>query len=198
MPCGERGKLDAHTAASAALQDLMEDFNRQQGTSNKYNKKLSLGDATNTPARHRRRSSGGLVTPATSVGKTPGRRRRSSIEGVPTGRGTTSTTLLSPAALKGRRSSIGIAATPLSADHAKPRPVWSVFVGLLQKIATTPGMERATSRTHTIECLINCIPALPLAERAHFLRYLLKLTNSKVSLHRLVVCELLGKILVQD
>ena len=198
MPCGERGKLDAHTAASAALQDLMEGFTRQQGASNKYNQRLSLGDATNTPARRRRRSSGGLITPATSVGKTPGRRRRSSIEGVPTGAGTTSTTLLSPAALKGRRSSMGITATPSSADHVKPRPVWSVFVGLLQKIATTPGMERATSRTHTIECLINCIPALPLAERAHFLRYLLKLTNSKVSLHRLVVCELLGKILVQD
>lgn len=207
LPCGEKGKLDAHLAASTALQDLMEGFTRQYGVASNVKAKTSLGDATNTtPARRRRRSSGGLLTPATSVAKTPGRRRRSSVESVVRAAGpnngalmattSTSTTLLSPAALKGRRSSVGIP-TPFS-DHAKPRPIWSVFVGLLQKISTTAGMERATSRTPTIDCLLRCIPALPLAERAHFLRYILKLTKSKVSLHRLVACELLGKILAHD
>lgn len=217
LPCGERGKLDAHVAASNALQDLMEGLSRQQqhpyNNKTTTNRQPSLGDATNTPSRRRRQSSGKLLlaTPATATTtsgrKTPGRRRRSSIDGnlvVPEYDGKNigdTATLLSPPALKGRRSSFGTTlGTPsgVGSTSIKPRPVWSVFLGLLQKIATTPGMERANYRTPTIECLTCCIPALPLEERAHFLRYIHKLTNSKVSLHRLVACDLLGRIFVQD
>ncbi len=197
LPNGEKGKLDAHTAASEILHTLMVSFH-QSSIAASLASRSSLADATNqqTPSRRRRRSGGGLMTPATTInGKTPGgRRRRTSIEAP--GHYGGKTPLLSPA-LKGRRSSMGcVVMTP--ALHFKPRPVWSVFVGLLQKLATTKGLERASARGPTVDALVQCVPALPLAERAHFLRYLLKLAKSKVSLHRLVACELLGRFLAED
>ena len=197
LPCGEKGKLDAHAAAATTLQELIEGFSRASLDASR-GRRSSLGDATNqrTPGRRKRRSTGGLRTPAATVqGKSPGRRRRSNVEtpGTPGGHAP----LLSPA-LKGRRSSVGTAAfTPASSLHCKPRPVWSVFVSLLQKLATTQGLERANVRVRTVDVILHCSPALPLGERAHFLRYVLRLVKSKVSCHRLVACELLGRILAE-
>lgn len=187
LPNGERGKLDAHGAAQQALRGLIDHLCSLPTSQARYS---SLAEATNTPNHRRKCSRTSSSTPGT--GKfTEGRRRRTSMEGaaefIP---------VLSPA-LKNRRVS-GTVERPLTTVFPKPRPVWSAFVGMLQKLSTTKGLERASVRGPIVDTLHLCLSALPLPERAHFLRYLLKLTVSKVSIHRLVVVEVLGRVLTQD
>lgn len=184
LPGGEQGKRRGQEAASQVLQDILE-----QSPGWNHHKAKASSNSLHTPSRRRRSS---LGSPAT---KTPGttRRRRSSIE-APGTNATTTALLLSPAALKGRPG--GTTPGAAAATATKPRPVWSVFVGLLQKVATTPGLERASVRSPIMACLETCVPALPLPERTHLLQhFVLRLVQSKVSLHRLVACEWLGTIL---
>jgi condensin-2 complex subunit D3 len=186
VPNGERGKLQAHGAAVQTLQALI-----QSATETIENK--TLADASNVTPRRRRRKSGAL-TPATIT--TPNhapksiRKNRLSVDGT--------TPMLSPA-LKGRRQSGGLfLSSPIPSDMPKPRPVLSALLGMLQKMATSPGLERASVRGPTAQSILKCLPSLPHLERSHFLRYLIKLCNSKLSVHRLVGCELIGSVLNQE
>ena len=185
LPNGERGKLQAHGAAVQALQALI-----QSATEKIENKTLS--DASNVTPRHRRRKSGLALTPATTPKHAPRsvRKNRLSVDGT--------TPMLSPA-LKGRRQSGGVfLLSPIPSDMPKPRLVLSAFLGMLQKLATSPGLERASVRGPTVQSILKCAPSLPHLERSHFLRYLIKLCNSKLSVHRLVGCELIGSVLNQE
>lgn len=180
LPNGERGKLDAHAAAGNALEGLIQNVSRTGS--------ISTLDEVQTPNRNRRRQSFGETPGTNTTGKTPkSQRRRVSLDGV--------TPMLSPALKKGHQSAGGL--TP-SGRVPKPSPVLSVFLGMLQKLATSPGFERASTRTPSVEALQKCAASLPSAERAHFLRYLLKLCQSKVSIHRLVACEIIGNVLARD
>eukprot|EP00980_Cylindrotheca_fusiformis_P001482 scaffold345_cov134-Cylindrotheca_fusiformis.AAC.93 len=180
LPNGERGKLDAHAAAAKALDGLIQNVARTD--------KSSTPEGTQTPSRKGRRSSFGR-TPATNTNRrTPrSQRRRVSLDGV--------TPMLSPALKKGRQSPGCLTPT---GGLSKLDPVLSVFLGMLQRLATSPGFERASARIPTVEALQTCAASLPLPERAHFLRYLLKLCQSKVSIHRLVACEIIGNFLSRD
>ena len=179
LPNGEKGKTEAHTAASSTLQGILRCLSSSSTLTD-------VSNAQNTPSKNRR----------ASFSKTPGkspksqRKRRSSG-----GLDQYGLTPMKSPALKGRRQSLS--STPTSSG-AKPRPVWSVVVGLLQKLATAPGLERAVARAPTVETIQSCLALLPLSERAHTLRFIWKLCNSKVSMHRLVACELLGSIFEQD
>jgi condensin-2 complex subunit D3 len=83
-------------------------------------------------------------------------------------------------------------------EKCKPRMVFSAILGLLQKLAITKGLEKASSRACTVQTLHRCISQLPLLERTHFLKFVIQLCHSKVSVHRLVACELVGCILLED
>ena len=178
LPNGERGKFEAHTAASKALQDILQRLSRTAP---------ALSDMSNkTPKKSKIFGKPPSKTPGGKTPKSQRKRRVSSEYGM--------TPMTSPA-LKGRRQS-GILSPPMQPN--KPRGVWCVVLGLLQKLVTSTGLERACTRAPTVETLEKCVQTLPLAERAHFLRFLYKLTSSKVSLHRLVASELIGTILAQD
>ena len=92
------------------------------------------------------------------------------------------------------------AKTP-NADRAstgsKPRPVVSAVLGLMQKLATTKGLDRAHLRNKVVICLQSQLEYLPTLERNYFLRFLNQLCLSKVSVHRLVGAELLGRVLAE-
>eukprot|EP00934_Nitzschia_sp_Nitz4_P007524 Nitzschia sp. Nitz4//scaffold123_size70294//14347//18474//NITZ4_005922-RA/size70294-processed-gene-0.14-mRNA-1//-1//CDS//3329534467//7514//frame0 len=189
LPNGEKGKMDAHSVANQTLQGIMEHLHQAPTTRARATRASRLSEATNhSPLRPQSTPREAATTPATEK-KTPGRRRRTSLEGI----GDIGA-MMSPA-LKTRR---GSAVSQAPRTSSKPGPVWSVFVGMLQKLTTTQGLERASARVPTVEAILCGVAGLPLVERAHFLRYLLKLVVSKVSLHRLVASEILGKVLVQD
>ena len=79
----------------------------------------------------------------------------------------------------------------------KPRPVLSAVLGLLQKLATADGLEKATLRGSIVQSVHTCLRYLPSLERSNFLRFLNRLCKSKVAVHRLVGAELVGLILAE-
>ncbi|KAL3924375.1 MAG: hypothetical protein SGILL_001090 [Bacillariaceae sp.] len=179
LPNGEKGIQEAHLVAGQVLSSLMERTRETSKTAAAYSAK--------TPSKKARRSSLGSL--AKSPKSTLFKKRRPSLDGI--------IPITSPVLKKRdpRRSSIG--ASTMLAD--KPNGVSAVFLGLLQKLATLrSGLEKAALRKSTVKTIQTCLEWMPHAERTHFLRYLLKICHSKVSVHRLVASELLGAILSQE
>jgi condensin-2 complex subunit D3 len=69
---------------------------------------------------------------------------------------------------------------------------------MLQKLATSKGLEKAASRSLTVKTLHKCVEHLPSLERSLFLEFLLQLCRSKLKIHRLVGSELVGRILTEE
>lgn len=195
LPNGERGKLEACSVTSNILVSLMQK-NSLSILSAKEN--LNANSVAKTPSdRKKRRSSiGNGLTSRTQRNETPkstiARRRRSLDGGL--------TPMKSPVLKKNykndnRRDSIA----SLSGSNDKVRGVPAIFLGLLQKLTTgRVGLEKASLRKSTVQTIQSCMKWLPHLERCHFLEYVLKICHSKVSVHRLVACELLGHILSQE
>ena len=76
-----------------------------------------------------------------------------------------------------------------------PRLMLTAVVGLLQRLAAFKGLDRAAVRAQTIDAIMRCLSHLPRHERACFLRFLIQICLSKVSIHRLVGVELVGSCL---
>jgi condensin-2 complex subunit D3 len=97
-----------------------------------------------------------------------------------------------------------VRATRMSTPHAnngmlfRPGQVMSALLGLLQQLATAPGLELAALRKSVIDTIHRCVRHIPSAERTYFLQFLLKLGCSKVPMHRLVAAESIGSILIHD
>jgi condensin-2 complex subunit D3 len=179
LPNGERGLQSAHDMAGQVVALLMQ-MVRERTISDSSAKK-----ETHTPNRMaRRRSSMG------SIARTP---KSASKIRLSTG---AMSSMTSPVLKKNHARSPGVG---LSLSHkSTPRGVPALFVGLLQKLATgRTGLEKAALRKSTVKTIFLCLEWMPHAERAHFLRYILKICHSKISVHRLVACELLGEVLAQ-
>ena len=78
-----------------------------------------------------------------------------------------------------------------------PRPVFSAFVGMLQKIACS-SLDKAEARSRTSALLKSITSSLPTVEAAHFLKFIIKLSKSKKANHRLFATEFLGQLLLED
>mmetsp|Transcript_48536 Transcript_48536/g.54260 ORF Transcript_48536/g.54260 Transcript_48536/m.54260 type:complete len:1501 (-) Transcript_48536:275-4777(-) len=201
LPNGERGKLEAYTAASEILTSLMQKSNLAMISTKAKSESLA---ATKTPSRckNRRASIGsGLTSCTRKYNQTPkstiARNRRTSLDGG-------LTPMTSPALKKKGNYRNGGPLLDLQLDNVtssgngKPRGVPAIFLGLLQKLTTgRVGLEKALLRKSTVQTIQSCMRWLPHSERTHFLEYLLKICHSKVSVHRLVACELLGVVLSQ-
>jgi condensin-2 complex subunit D3 len=203
LPNGERGKLEAYAVASEVLTSLMQKSNLAIAAAKT---KAGFLSATKTPRRGKNRRSsvggggGGLTSSRKHNNQTPkstiARRRRTSLDGG-------LTPMLSPALKKKGNYRNG---GPLFDNNAskgngngKPRGIPAIFLGLLQKLTTgRAGLEKALLRKSTVQTIQSCMRWLPHSERTHFLEYLLKICHSKVSVHRLVACELLGVVLSQQ
>lgn len=90
-------------------------------------------------------------------------------------------------------------ASPNSSSKARlPRPVLCAVVGMLQKLSTSNGLERAEARTRLALVITQCLPVLPVFERAYFIRFILQLCRSKKSSYRIFAVELLSSITLSD
>jgi len=70
--------------------------------------------------------------------------------------------------------------------------VMNIFVGFMQKLSTSKGMEKADVRGRIAELLKMCLVELPREQRTLFLRFIRKLCISKVSAHRIFGVEVIG------
>lgn len=185
LPNGEAGKQIACQAVSKALEafvkciaeEIAKDTNLPSpgySTGPKVGQILSSADHTTTP----------------KASKT-GRKKRVSF-----GLETTGKTPMLKSARKGPKTS---PSSTNASPHTgtQPRPALSAVLGLMQKLATTKGLDRVHLRNSVVACLQRQLEYLPPLERTYFLRFLHQLCRSKVPAHRLVSTEILGRILVE-
>ncbi|VEU39798.1 unnamed protein product [Pseudo-nitzschia multistriata] len=194
LPNGERGKIEAFTAASKIMSSLMRKCNLAWVAS-KEKCDSSLKNKTPSRVERRRSSIGGVLkiqTPRSTISKS----RRKSLDGG-------STPMVSPVLKKKHNNeNRGLPSGTIngvSKVNDKPRGIQAIFLGLLQKLTTgRVGLEKAALRRSTVDTIQSCMKWLPHAERSHFLEYIIKICHSKVSVHRLVACEIMGNVLFQD
>ena len=75
------------------------------------------------------------------------------------------------------------------------RKVLKLFEGLMQKLATSKYLEKASVRKSTSIIIKRMLCQLPVNEQSHFLEFLVQLCQSRISSHRLFGVELAGEIL---
>ncbi|KAL7530420.1 hypothetical protein ACHAXR_003489, partial [Thalassiosira sp. AJA248-18] len=116
---------------------------------------------------------------------------------------TPNTTLLAPPSLKKsitpRRATTRNSST-LSDHHHRLttlHPILSLIIGMLHKLFTTKGLERAETRSRVCTFGMHCLAQLPILERGNLLRFVGDMCESKISAHRLLGVELIGEVLCQ-
>lgn len=89
------------------------------------------------------------------------------------------------------------AKTPRCVTPTKPIscPLRSVIVGMLQRLATSEELQKASVRAMVVEFIHNCTLKLQDEEAERLVSFWQKLCTSKVAIHRLVAVELLKYVL---
>ena len=70
--------------------------------------------------------------------------------------------------------------------------IMNTFVGFMQKMSTSKGMEKADVRGRIADFLKACLVELPSLQKGVFLRFIMKLCRSKMSAHRIFGVEVIG------
>ena len=207
LPKGESGKVAAANAASQVLVGLISEIKDdivlhpqrwpKSMTMTVNNRRASVASTVPT-----------TVAPSTMAPSTPGSVQMMECE--PSTPKTANKRRLRASIGKSsakRASMTPKPKTPVTADpprassvsvEARPGPVFSCIVGMLQKLATAEGLEKAAVRSKTVETVHQCLCNLPFAEQSYMLQFFIRLCHSKVSVHRLVASELVGKVLSED
>ena len=196
LPNGQRGKVAAHGMSLSTLEGIIALRSEK------------LRAARTTPSKATKATRREQLTPASSVSlknaATPSTARTSRKKRVSFGgMDESSIEKIAPPTLKQSstparsRARVLTGLTPLQGSD-KPRPVLIAIVGLLQKLVTFRGLDRANVRSHIIDTICTVLPRLPDLERICFLRFLFRLCHSKVPVHRLVSMELVSRILVES
>lgn len=202
LPNGEAGKQLACELVAETVQGFVKDVAEDMADKNSFWTPASIPQSTTRKAAREKRASismdrsiDSITTPKSKPKK--GRKKRVSFGGVDSKR--------TPLVKSGKNSNTlqpeSAGSTPgqsLAYEGTRPRPVLSAVLGLLEKLATAKGLERAYFRGSIVKSLHTCLRYLPSLERTYFLRFLNQLCQSKVSIHRLVGAELLGSILSEE
>jgi condensin-2 complex subunit D3 len=197
LPNGQKGKEAARSVAISSLEEIINVVAKS------YERiSMALTPSTTPKSASRQHFTPGsnavpknAATPATGRSS---RKKRVSFGGL----GDLSTQQAAPPTLK-QSSTPMRSRAPLSSGlipihrSDRPRPILSAILGLLQKLATFKGLDRANVRSHVVDTLCKALPCLPDVERTCFLRFLIHLSHSKVSVHRLMCIELVSKILTE-
>jgi condensin-2 complex subunit D3 len=195
LPKGEQGKFAAAAIASDTLEGFLERIvedisvhpHRWPARMSADYRAATRSETRTTPSNSAKDCSL-MNTPTTarrSLGESNGgeRSNRRSSHGL------TPPRLKTPAAAAQNHRGI------CTSSNGRPRPVISAILGILQRLATDKGLDKASSRTVATDILYRCVRHLPHLERAHFLKFLIRCCYSKISAHRLVACEVIGQAL---
>jgi condensin-2 complex subunit D3 len=193
LPKGESGKQAACSTAAKVLENFVKEVTDDIKTNrNRWPRSMTTPArrmSVHAPRISTRGEDGEAVTPKTSR-----RKKRQSV-----GTGLKERRLQTPVTPKIKTPApASVAGSSSAAYTGRPRPVLSAVLGVLQKLATAKGLETASIRHSTVQTLHRCVCHLPMTERSHFLKFLIQMCHSKVSVHRLVASELVGLILPEE
>jgi len=198
LPNGQAGKLAAYATVSSLLINVItsiaEDIELNSRSMRRFSKSpreqmMADDNSGITPKRGGRKSIGFSKTPAAN-------KRRDSVGPTPT------TAMLAPPSLKKsitpKQRARNSALTPSAfGDRPTLHPILSLILGMLHRLFTSKGLERAETRSRTCSFGIACLAQLPTLERSNLLKFVGGMCESKISSHRLLGVELIGEILCQ-
>jgi len=198
LPNGQAGKLAAYDTVSSLLVTIISSISEDIELSSSNNGRMSKSpnDVLNesiTPKRGGRKSISFANTPAL-------KKNRNSLGGNGVGK-TPNTSMIAPPSLKKsitpRRTRSSSSSSAFS-DRPTLHPILSLIVGMLHKLFTSKGLERAEARSRVCTFGIHCLSQLPTLERSNLLRFVGDMCESRISSHRLLGVELIGQILCQS
>ncbi|KAL3808389.1 hypothetical protein ACHAXA_000787, partial [Cyclostephanos tholiformis] len=199
-PNGHAGKLAAFEAASALVVSVMENVVAVDDTGRRTPRVVAdiggSGDLGNssTPKRGWRKSVGFSQIPAASDGV----EGSGSDPACPMPPNNASARLIAPPSLKKSVTPHRASRSGSSAPSDRRRhPVLALVVGLLQRLLTTGGIERADARSRVCLLGVRFLAHLPVLERCDLLRFVGDMCESKVSCHRLLGVEMIGDVMCQ-
>ncbi|KAL7522553.1 hypothetical protein ACHAWX_007249 [Stephanocyclus meneghinianus] len=189
LPNGQTGKVAAYETVtwllvkiiSCVSEDIQLNANNQPGKLIR----VSNGCAdSQTPKRVHRKSISFAYTPAPGTNK-------------PTSHDLTPMDMLQPPSLKKSitphrtRSAANTSFNECPTVH----PILSLIMGMLHKLFTSKGLERADARARVTNIGITCLTHFPSLEREKLLNFIGCMCHSKVSSHRLLAIEIIGEVL---
>ncbi|KAL3805311.1 hypothetical protein HJC23_009018 [Cyclotella cryptica] len=192
LPNGQTGKLAAYETATSLLVRIISCVSEeiQLNANNQRGKLIRLSNAcrdSQTPKRGLRKSISFAHTPA------PGTNKSKSHELTPMD-------TLQPPSLK---KSITPRRTRSAANAALNEgptihPLNSLVMGMLHKLFTSKGLERADARARVTSIGMSCLTNFPSLERAKLLNFIGEMCHSKVSSHRLLAIEMIGEVICTE
>lgn len=195
VPNGQKGKEAAHAAAAKALEAVVKAVSSEVARHSKRVQNAS--NVSKTPLLAK--------TPVANTSafdaQTPRTGRRKKRVSFGTVRGKSIERLSKPALkedtpLRKSRASFGSHDSGMkNSQDSKHSSILAVVLGMLQKLLTLNELNRSDIRHQTIEVLIRCLPQLPTADQTSFLRFAIQVCHSKLPVHRLASCELIGQVL---
>jgi len=202
LPNEARGKEAAYKTAASLIWSMTSTISRlvENGTLTNY----ATTSSRFTPQRVHRASLSrtplSRVNPNTSTKKTPrSLKKKFQNDDFPTVRPSLKNSATPKRSC--RRSSIGsrrLCQDPCTHSTNQSQNILGVFVGMMQKISTVKGLERAEVRIRISSFLKECLRSLPNYERIRFIEFTTQICQSKMSSHRLFGVELIGEILLME
>jgi condensin-2 complex subunit D3 len=186
LPNGTKGKASAFQSITTLTTNVL----RELAKSARRKNRLSMVSFATTPCQNTRTNTSATPCLSTnnpsSTRKTP-RSHRKSLDGK----------LNIPPSLKKTftpnfRRSIG------PSQIKQSRSMIDIFLGLMQKLCVSKGMEKADVRLRISSFIESCLEELPYAQRSIFLAFVGHLCRSKISAHRLFGVELSGNCLLMS
>ena len=197
LPYGQAGKVAAHESASSLLVGIIGsiseeiELNSSRGTRSSTTPVVDFDDGRTPSRRKGRRSSLGGGRRSISFAHTPGNKSRR--DSAPPGTGE----IVPPSLKKTPRRSGRLSSLSAGGASEASHPVLTVLIGLLHRLLTSRGLERADARSRSSEFALACLAVLPSKERSGLVKFAEDMTESKVSSHRLLGVELIGRVLCE-
>ena len=200
LPNGQMGKMAAYEVVSSFIVNCISSISEDielNAHSRSSNARLSTSSAGTSLSHTPRAGGGGDRRKSISFAhNTPGKNGENTS---PDSNNKSGGVLLPPSLKKSattpRRTTRSSASSSSFSDRPNLHPVLTLIMGLLQKLFTTKGLERADTRSRVCNFGIQCSEQLPPMERSNMLRFIGDMCVSKISSHRLLAVELIGEIL---
>jgi condensin-2 complex subunit D3 len=195
LPNGQVGKMAAYEVVSSLLVNCISSISEDIELTTSQSKSVRLSTSSaRMSLSHTPKAGGGGGRKSISFAHTPGKNGENSS---PDTNNKSSGVLLPPSLKKSvtpRRATRSSTSSSFS-DRPTLHPVLTLIMGLLQKLFTSKGLERAEIRSRVCSFGIQCSEQLPPLERSNILRFIGDMCVSKISSHRLLAVELIGEIL---
>ncbi|KAK1737534.1 condensin-2 complex subunit D3 [Skeletonema marinoi] len=195
LPNGHAGKMAAYEVVSSLLVNCISSISEDIELDNQSKSVRMSTSSARMSLSHTPRAGGGRKS--ISFAHTPGKNGENTS---PDSNNKSSGVLLPPSLKKSattpRRTARSSTSSSFS-DRPTLHPVLTLIMGLIQKLFTSKGLERAEIRSRVCNFGIQCSEQLPPLERSNVLRFIGDMCVSKISSHRLLAVELIGEILTR-